>query len=1688
MMRDCATRSIFMTPVWRAGLALAIGAGALAPQCAHAQIRTDASLGRVAQTVQGPNYILPESLGRLAGSNLFHSFSVFNINTGQSATFTTSTPGIANVISRVTGGSPSMINGPLALNAASGTPGFFFINPSGVLFGAGASISVPGAFHVTTADYIKFADGKFFADANAASVLSSAPPEAFGFLGTARATVGVKDGARLATNLLQPFSIVAGDIEIDGGNVATRGGDIRILALGQRNQEVSLAGPLPAAEGRLVITNGGQIFAPSIGTRDAGNVRVSAGSITIDGQGSSTFTGILSQAETDTTGNAGEVNVTAAGNLSVLNGGGVASSTFASGNAGAVLVNAGSITIDRQTSSVATGIFSQARLGSAGSAGEVDVTAEGNLSIVNGGVISSSTFSSGNAGAVTVNARSITIDRGASTISTGIFSQANPGSSGSAGEVNVSAAGNLSVLNGGVITSSTFASGNAGAVRVNAGSIAIDRQTSSAATGIFSQANSGSTGSAGEVDVTAEGNLSIVNGGALSSSTFSSGNAGLVTVNARSITIDRGASTISTGIFSQANPGSSGSAGEVNVSATGNLLVLNGGVITSSTFASGNAGAVLVNAGNITIDRQTSSAATGILSQANPGSTGNAGLVNVTTAGSLSVLNGGVINSSTSTEGNAGSVTVNAGSITIDRGGSTSSTGIFSQANPGSSGSAGEVNVSAAGNLSVLNGGVITSSTFALGNAGAVRVNAGSITIDRQTSSAATGIFSQAEPGSMGIAGEVNVTATGNLSVLNGGVVSSSTFAPGDAGTVKVSAGSITIDSRGSISSSAAIPTSSVASSSIVSTGNAGNVEVTAKDSLSVLNGGQIRSNTSTNGNAGSVTVNAGSITIDRGGSTSSTGIFSQANSGSTGSAGEVNVTTAGSLSVLNGGAISSSTFAEGNAGSVTVHAESITIDSQGYAAGGTGIFSQANFGSTGSAGKVNVTTAGDLSVLNGGQISSDTFSSGDAGSVTVNAGAVTIDGQGSSAFTGISSDALGSTGNAGAINVTAAGNLSVVNGGVISSDTFSFGDAGSVKVTADRITIEGRGRVTGIFSRAREDSFGNAGSVAVTARGNLSVIDGAEIASSTFSRGNAGSVMVNADGITIDSRGFYDFATGIFSQAERGSVGRAGAVTVTATGNLSVLDAGEIASSTFSFGDAGSVRVNAGSVTIDRRGGAFATGILSQAESGSTGNAGAVEVTAVGNLSVINGGVISSTTFSVGDAGPVKVSAENITIDSQGYSPFLTGIISQANFDSQGGNAGSVEVSATGNLSVLNGGVIGSDTFSFGNAGSVKVSARNLTIDAAGNSQTTGIVSRAGEFSFGNAGSVDVRATEDLRVQGGGTISSRTASFGDAGSVTVTAGSLSVDGRLDADHPSSINALAGILSLGQTGNVSVIGTNSITLSNGGELSITNSAQVPAPGSIVPTLLTVSAPEINLNSGGQITAASSGNIAASNIQVDFGSRLVLTDSAITTSAQDGNGGAIQIIGSGVLSLHNAQITTSVLGLSGNGGDISVKADALALNTGFIQANTGAANARGGNVTIDVQTLVPSGNSLSVGGQTVFSFQPGVFGSNVIQAAAPTGVSGNIQITTPALDVSGTLSGLNAKVIDTGGLGRSLCQTSGGSSLAQTGRGGLPPSARDLLRFEPMLPADASGRPITNSTFGHPYHFFSNLGCPGHTGG
>src|SRR5207244_1217127 len=156
---------------------------------------------------------------------------------------------------------------------------------------------------------------------------------------------------------------------------------------------------------------------------------------------------------------------------------------------------------------------------------------------------------------------------------------------------------------------------------------------------------------------------------------------------------------------------------------------------------------------------------------------------------------------------------------------------------------------------------------------------------------------------------------------------------------------------------------------------------------------------------------------------------------------------------------------------------------------------------------------------LNGGEISSSTSTDGNGGNVNVIAdGSLLIDGACSGIFADAIVDTLvlnviEGTGNAGNVTVQA-GNLTIANGGEISSSTTSLGNGGTVGVMADSLLIGGAN--SGIFAIAGSGSNGDAGSLVVHAR-DLAIINGGQISSSTFGKGNGGNVDVAAASLLIN-------------------------------------------------------------------------------------------------------------------------------------------------------------------------------------------------------------------------------------------------------------------------------------------------------------------------------------------------------------------------------------------------------------------------------------------------------------------------------------------------------------------------------------------------------------------------------------------
>ncbi len=374
-------------------------------------------------------------------------------------------------------------------------------------------------------------------------------------------------------------------------------------------------------------------------------------------------------------------------------------------------------------------------------------------------------------------------------------------------------------------------------------------------------------------------------------------------------------------------------------------------------------------------------------------------------------------------------------------------------------------------------------------------------------------------------------------------------------------------------------------------------------------------------------------------------------------------------------------------------------------------------------------------------------------------------------------------------------------------------------------------------------------------------------------------------------------------------------------------------------------------------------------------------------------------------------------------------------------GPAGTIDIAVTDAIDISRLGLINTSSNSAGRAGAITVRAGRLSIDAVAPDEFAGILSAASDR--GDAGTVTVQIAGAARLVNGAQIGTSTFGAGRAGSVRLIASDVLIGSR------STVAAAARPGSFGQTGTVSVTARNSITL-DGGKLSIQNDATVDNPLVLSPTLMSVAARDITLRNNGHITARSTGNIAASDIDVRFTNRLWLDPSAISADAI-GHGGDIRVAGGKVVVLDHSGVTTS--SLNGIAGDITLRADALVMINGFIAAHGDPQGGSDGNVTVDVHALVPSGGMLFVD-QFPRLIDPEGFGFNVILAASPRGVT----ITAPVFDIAGGMKQISATPIAVGALSHNRCEVGQGSTFVQSGRGGLRPTASGMIRPE-LLAAD-----------------------------
>lgn len=251
-------------------------------------------------------------------------------------------------------------------------------------------------------------------------------------------------------------------------------------------------------------------------------------------------------------------------------------------------------------------------------------------------------------------------------------------------------------------------------------------------------ANAFNSGDAGDVTVSTGrltvGRLTFLEGGGnVSITTYGTGRGGVVTINATESVELIGQSILGTPNNVSATAGGAGDGGDVIIN-TSKLMIQNGGSASSSTVATGNAGSMTINAsesievgGTVPISRIPSTLISsapilpgGLRQQLRLPERPSGNSGNLTiNTPHLRVTDRANVGVSHDGFGNAGTLRINANSITVDTGGSI--TGATA------SGEGGNMNLQVRDLLLLRRGGQITASAGGTGNGGNIRINTSSL-------------------------------------------------------------------------------------------------------------------------------------------------------------------------------------------------------------------------------------------------------------------------------------------------------------------------------------------------------------------------------------------------------------------------------------------------------------------------------------------------------------------------------------------------------------------------------------------------------------------------------------------------------------------------------------------------------------------------------------------------------------------------------------------------------------------------------------------------------------------------------------------------------------------------------------------------------------------------------------------------
>lgn len=799
-----------------------------------------------------------------------------------------------------------------------------------------------------------------------------------------------------------------------------------------------------------------------------------------------------------------------------------------------------------------------------------------------------------------------------------------------------------------------------------------------------------------------------------------------------------------------------------------------------------------------------------------------------------------------------------------------------------------------------------------------------------------------------------------------------------------------------------------------------------------------------------------------------------------TGKGGDLNITT-GSLFVVDDSLLTASTYGIGNAGSVIVNArDRVSLNNRAL------ILSRIGTDADGQGGDIDISTS-LLELINGGQLSSATFGQGNAGNVAIEArNGVVIEGGiagGSGIFSTVEEDAWG---NGGSIEIQTE-TLQMDNSALVSSSTIGIGDAGNVRIRAQDITIDAEGdsllSPTGISSGVGFRGFGRGGDIEIDT-GTLQLLNSAELFAGVTGVGIGGDVRIRAQTILLagqNSNNTFGLMRG--SKITGGlrisgrvtgdgpdipfGIGRAGSVDIE-TGSLILRDDASITVSTSGQGDAGNVHIRADMIALSDASSIFSSTF-------ELGNAGDIDIQ-TGALRLSDGSQLLAFTEGRGTAGNIRVRATD-SVELTGFNPTEgtpSALFTDNDTDSPG--AGGNITITTDRFQVANGAIVDARTRNQDPGGNITINAN--VFEALGGGQL--ITTSQGS---GRGGTITVNATRQILIDGSDpNYDARVDQFGRNRIGLVDAASGFFVRSQANGSAGDIFINAPTLDLSDGGRLSA---ETLASGNGGDITITGDHLSIREAGIVSTQalsgstgrggnITVNMTSLELDDRAQISASSEGTGDAGGVAITANEAVTLTNSDITTSAEQAAGGAIAIT-TDSLSLNRGTITAAT-GTTGAQGAANITLQGLDLllmgNESLISANA-LNQANGGNVAIASTFVVATppegpegsditanafrgnGGRVSISAQGLFGieFRPKLTPDNDITVSSEFGLAGEFTLNQPEVDPSRGLAELPSNLVDAENQIDRSCTPGGAAtkrSFIVTGRGGIPPSPLDPL--------------------------------------